>query len=66
VVLIASTSIAMLDSNLNADCVCIFGGVHPVRIPWQGSRQPVVHLLMIEKELFQLRPFFVMVLNPHA
>jgi hypothetical protein len=49
-VLIASTSIAMLDSNLNVDCVCIFGGVHPVRITWQGSRQPVVHLLMVAKK----------------
>ena len=29
----------MLNSNLNADGACIFGGVHPVRITWQGSRQ---------------------------
>jgi hypothetical protein len=29
----------MLGSNLNVDCVCIFGGVHPARITWKGSGQ---------------------------
>ena len=45
--LIALTSIAMLGSNLNEDCVCTFGGVHRVRITWKGSSQEVGQVWMV-------------------